>query len=277
MFDKIGTEFKELEKAFQHTLPFHMPVIMRLDGKAFHTFTRPFKKPFSNIIHNAMVHTAAVLCKEIQNARFAYAQSDEISILIYEQADKSQTWFGNRIQKMVSVASSVASNAFNRQIAREILDRVDGDGFPIAPFKDSLPRNEAVFDARVFSIDPDQVAKYFQWRQEDAVRNSISMLAQAHFSHKKLHKKNRHDMIAMLQSKDIEWKSLENWKKYGSTIVKMWREKEGLSGVKVHRSYWDAKEKSPFFNNCIDFCPTTDGLSDPDFIEKHLEQEKTNV
>jgi tRNA(His) 5'-end guanylyltransferase len=281
MFDKLGTELKAIEKSFEATLPLQTPVIMRLDGKAFHTFTRPFKtEPFSDIIHNSMKEAAAVLCKEIQNARFAYTQSDEISILIFEPSDRSQTWFGNRIQKMCSVAASVCSNTFNRQITREILD-CPGEGYPVTPFKDSLPRNEACFDVRVFSLPKDKVAAYFQWRQEDAVRNSISMLAQAHFSHRKLHKKNRQEMRAMLQSKGIKWEDLEDWKKNGSTIVKQWREKEGPNGEIVHRSFWDSIDKSPNFRSCTIFAPVAggppEGVPECGFIKKHLEQEVTCV
>lgn len=262
MFDKLGSELKAIEKSFEVTLPVQTPVIMRLDGKAFHTFTRGFEKPFSADIHQAMVFAAAGLCKEIQNARFAYTQSDEISILIYESADRSQTWFGNRIQKMCSVAASFCANSFN-----DVL-RIRGIDCP-----------KANFDVRVFSLPKEKVAAYFQWRQEDAVRNSISMLAQAHFSHKKLHKKNRREMRAMLQSKGINWEDLEDWKRNGSTIVKMWREKEGPNGELVHRSYWDALDKCPNYEACNIFVPTQfgppEGEPECGFIRKHLEQEKT--
>jgi tRNA(His) 5'-end guanylyltransferase len=260
MFDKLGSGLKELEKASESTLPLQTPVIMRLDGKAFHTLVKKanVEKPFDTMLHIAMRDTAAALCKEIQNARFAYTQSDEISILIYESSEKSQTWFGNRVQKMVSVASSLATAVFNARgnsLPGQFLKRADGS--PVI----------ALFDARVFSVPKEQVSDYFQWRQEDCIRNSISMLAQAHFSHRKLHKKNRRDMLDMLQSKGIKWEELDDWKKRGSTIVKMWREKEGPNGEIVHRSYWDALEL------CEVFPP---GFVQTDFTDKHLEQEKSD-
>lgn len=251
MFDKLGNELKAIEKSFESTLPLQTPVIMRLDGKAFHTFTRGFEKPFSHCIHNAMVEAASVLCKEIQNARFAYTQSDEISILIFEAADKSQTWFGNRVQKMCSVAASICSNVFNKKLKEEVESY------------DAPAPQMAAFDVRVFSLPLDQqVQSYFQWRQEDAVRNSISMLAQAHFSHRKLHKKNRREMRSMLQSKGINWEDLRDWKKFGSVIVKQWREKEGPNGELVHRSFWGALE------NCPDF-------EKSEFVAENLKQEIT--
>jgi tRNA(His) 5'-end guanylyltransferase len=124
------------------------------------------------------------------------------------------------------------------------------------------------------------VADYFKWRQDDAIRNSISMLAQAHFSHRKLHKKNRRDMRDMLQSKGIKWEGLDDWKKNGSTIVKQWREKEGPNGEVVHRSYWASLTSCPNFTDCTIFTqPGPFGVAVPidGFIAGNLEQEKTNV
>ena len=257
-FDKLGEELKAIEKANEGILPTQVPVIIRLDGKAFHTYTKKAEKPFSVPIHIGMIAAASALCKEIQNARFAYTQSDEISILIYEPADKSQCWFANKIQKMVSVASSICTTEFNDW---------------------NLALGKAHFDARAFSIPKDRVADYFKWRQEDAIRNSISMLAQANFSHRKLHKKNRRDMQDMLQLKGIEWKDLDDWKKNGSAVVKQWREKEGPNGEKVQRSFWASLEKCPNFDACTIMCPTQfgppEGEPECGFIKKHLEQEIT--
>lgn len=249
-FNELSNIYKKIESQWDAKLPLQKPVIMRLDGKAFHTFTRSFEKPFSEAIHRAMTAAASILCKEIQCARFAYTQSDEISILIFEPTEKSQTWFGNRIQKMCSVAGSICSNAFNKQITAEI------SGI-------QSPLYDACFDVRILSVGPEDVQNYFIWRQEDAIRNSISMLAQAHFSHRKLHKKNRRDMLQMLQSKDIQWDELEDWKKYGSTVIRQWREKEGPNGEIVHRSYWGRLAKCPNF-------------SEEDFVDEHLRQEIVN-
>lgn len=269
MADKLGQQFKEHEAKWESALPSQVPVIMRLDGKAFHTFTRGFVKPFSSVLHNAMADTAAALCKEIQNARFAYTQSDEISILIYEQSDRSQPWFGNRIQKMCSVAGSLCANVFNDSLAsqhllaaRDAMREGMTDAQVRGEYFDKFKVGRANFDVRVFSLPKEEVQDYFRWRQEDAVRNSVSMLAQAHFSHRKLHKKNRRDMLAMLQSKGISWKDLEDWKKSGSVIIKQWREKKGPNGEIVHRSFWDSIEVCPQF-----------ALND-DFILTHLTQEE---
>lgn len=257
MPDKLGEYFKVLEDEYETRLPTQTPVIMRLDGKAFHTYTRGFEKPFSDRIHEAMVEAAAVLCKEIQNARFAYTQSDEISILIYEPTDKAQTWFGNRVQKMCSVAGSVCSNIFNNKL-REVAEA------------DNKDLSLAAFDVRVFSCPKDKVEEYFHWRQQDAIRNSVSALAQAHFSHRKLNKKKRRDMLIMLEDNGIQWDNCEDWQKYGSTIVKMWREKKGPNGEVVHRSYWGKMDQ------CVKFFKIYECIS-TEFTESVLKQEVTSA
>jgi tRNA(His) 5'-end guanylyltransferase len=233
--DKLGEPFKKAESQFDVQLVNGSPVIIRVDGRAFHTYTRKFEKPFDLNLHEAMVDTAAALCKEMQNARFAYTQSDEISILLWEKTPESQPWFGNRVMKMASVSASVATNVFNRSIRRLAYE----EDIP-------LPDN-ALFDSRVFNLIPEQVQGYFSWRQQDAVRNSVSMLAQAHFSSKKLHGKNRRDMLDMLKSKGVDWSILPDWQRKGSLVTKVWTEKQGPNGEIVHRSSWVEADHTPWF------------------------------
>ena len=155
--------------------------------------------------------TAAELVKEISGAQFAYTQSDEISILLTDFTSiDTQAWFGSNLQKLVSVSASLATGYFNKQ-ARE--------------FKDEL----AFFDSRVFIIpDPIEVENYFIWRQKDTERNSISMLAQANFSHKELHKKSCSDMHEMLHTKNINWNDQPARFKRGGFIYK-----SSLEGIRV--------------------------------------------
>lgn len=242
MKDKLGQLFKTAEAEFDLKLKSQTPVLIRLDGRAFRTYTRSFKKPFDFRLHKAMVATAAFLCKEIQNTRFAYTQSDEISILLYEKNEEAQPWFGNRVLKIVSVAAALATAEFNRAVTTEMLNA--GPPYPHSPFKGTSPRNEAIFDARVLNLKPSQVQSYFVWRQMDAIRNSVSGLAQTHFSQKELHKKNRQNMLEMLKSEGIEWTNLEDWERKGSIIVKTWAEKNGEI---VHRSQWIEGRICPWF------------------------------
>jgi len=172
-----------------------MPVIMRLDGKAFHTLTRKCAKPFDKALSITMDIVASRLLKEIQGAKCAYIQSDEISILITD-FDKLVTdaWFDYNVQKMTSVSAGIASAIFSKQW---YLDTT----------------SIALFDSRVFNIPKEEVCNYFIWRQKDWERNSISMLARAYFSHKALQGKNSSQLHEMLHKEGVNWADLEpRWK-----------------------------------------------------------------
>ena len=192
MPDPIGDRMKNnYEDRYRIKLTRRTPVIMRLDGKAFHTLTKQCNKPFDDNFSDAMALTARNVCNEIQGAKCAYNQSDEISILITD-FDKLNTdaWFDYNIQKMVSVSSGIASLSFSRRFGRN-----------------------GVFDCRVFNIPIEEVCNYFIWRQQDWIRNSVQMLAQSYFSQKELHGKNQAAMHEMLYALNVNWGNLENkWK-----------------------------------------------------------------
>ena len=199
--DDIGNRMKHnYENRSRFYLTRRTPVIMRLDGRAFHTFTRNAQKPYDELFSKCMNFTALFLCSEIQGAKCAYIQSDEISILITD-FDKltTEAWFDYNIQKMTSISAGLASVYFFKEI-----------GSPIDFRKEiSLP----VFDSRVFNLPKEEVCNYFIWRQIDWVRNSLQMLAQSNFSHKELQNKNSQDLHEMLYAKNINWANLEpKWK-----------------------------------------------------------------
>jgi len=140
---------------------------------------------------NQMDYSTKKLCEEIQGCKFAYTQSDEISLLLTD-FDKITTsaWFDGQVQKMVSVAASLATGYFNKHPH---------------PYQGN---KIAFFDARVFTIpDPIEVENYFVWRQKDAMRNAVSMVAQSMFSHKELQGKSQEDMKNMIQEKEniVSW------------------------------------------------------------------------
>jgi tRNA(His) 5'-end guanylyltransferase len=171
---------------------------MRLDGKAFHTLTRGCKKPFDEELQSCMAHTALFLCEQIQGSQLAYVQSDEISILLIDYNTlQTDAWFDYNIQKMCSVAAGYASAYFSQEWGKL-----------------------GVFDCRVFNVPKEEVCNYFVWRQQDWERNSIQMLAQAHFSHKELHKKNAKDLHEMLHEKNINWADLDPKWKNGLSLFK---------------------------------------------------------
>jgi len=218
--DDIGNRMKaNYEDRARFFLPRRSHTIIRIDGKAFHTYTRGLFRPFDDGFIEDMDTTAAYLCKNIQGAKFAFVQSDEISILLTDY-DKLTTdaWFDNNIQKMASVSASMATRAFNE--AR--LNRY-GKGM-----------RWAEFDSRVFQIPEwTEVENYFIWRQQDCVRNSISSVAQSLYSHKELNGRNTTEMQEMIFQKGINWNDYDPRYKRGRSIVK--EEYIGDSAVPRHR------------------------------------------
>ena len=185
--DPIGTRMKgQYENRTRFYLPRRTYTILRLDGKAFHTYTRHMQRPYDTTFMNAMDAVMHVMLPEIMGAEFAYTQSDEISILLTDFAKHTtEAWFDGNVQKQVSVAASMATCLFNQRPG-------------MSP--------TAMFDCRAFTIpDPVEVENYFIWRQQDAVRNSILMLAQHHYSHKEMHCKNTSVLQDMIHAKGDNW------------------------------------------------------------------------
>lgn len=221
--DPIMQRMKEnYEKRSRTYLTRRVPVIMRLDGKAFHTYTRGLDKPFDEGLIEDMQETAKFLCSEIQGAKCAYVQSDEISILITD-FDKINTsaWFDYNVQKMTSVSAGDAAGKFNQlRFIRDIQDfRKLGSDLEITS-RWVQGRTLANFDSRVFNIPKEEVPNYFYARQRDAVKNSVSMLAQSLYSHSELHGKNGSEMQEMCWQKGHNWNELHFSKKRGSWIIK---------------------------------------------------------
>lgn len=223
--DTLGDRMKGYEKAARIDLPRRMPVIIRVDGKAFHTYTRHCDRPFDARLAAVMQDTALRLCDEIQGAQLAYLQSDEISILVHGyKRHASQPWFQNAVQKMVSVAAGIASATFTAHSTR-----IWGEVRP------------AVFDARAFVVPENDVCNYFLWRQQDATRNSIQMLARSLYSHKECHLKNTSQLQEMCWQKGRNWNDLETMWRRGSCVVR--RQREGDA-----HQHWDVDLDPPIFS-----------------------------
>ena len=190
--DDLGNRMKKYEYITRTHLVPRMPVVIRIDGKAFHTFTRGFKRPFDNILVKTMQQTMKYLCENIQGCMLGYTQSYEITLVLvdYKKLD-SASWFDYNIQKCCSVAASMATMAFNKyfpQIIREQLGEFfeDIDSDEDEKYLDAIDKameRGAMFDARVFNIPKEEVTNCILWRQNDATRNSIEMVGQAYFSH----------------------------------------------------------------------------------------------
>jgi tRNA(His) 5'-end guanylyltransferase len=235
MTDKIGDRFKNnYENRTRYLLPRRTYTIIRVDGKAFHTLTKKCDRPFDNDLISCMNETAANMCKNIQGTKFAYVQSDEISLLLTDFDDiKTDAWFNGNIQKMASISGSLATLYFNKAIEQ---------------FKDKFSKSIAVFDSRVFTIPESvEVENYFIWRQQDATRNSVQMVAQSLYSHKELHGKNTSKLQEMIFQKGINWNDFDFRYKRGGIISKVLGIKNGAT-----RTSWGLKD-TPIFSQDRDF------------------------
>lgn len=204
--DSMGARMKAYERATLTLLPRRTYTIIRVDGRAFHTYLRDARKPYDEQFMADMDEVAQALCQEVAGAVFAFTQSDEISVLACDFATPgTEPWFGGVVAKVVSISAALATATFNGR----------------------RPGATALFDARAFTIaDPVEVANYFIWRQRDCVRNSITMAAQAHFSHQELHGLNTGQMQELLwQRTGRNWNDYPAGCKRGRVAVK-------LSGLK---------------------------------------------
>lgn len=222
----LGDRMKEYyENRSKTYLTRRTPIIIRLDGKAFHTFTRGMKKPFDQVLIQTMNETAKYLCENIQGCKLAYVQSDEITLLITDYDTLStDAWFDYNVQKMCSISSSMATLAFNKfffdsvcLIGHEIKDEKH------LKYYETLKSKcfKALFDSRAFNIPIEEVTNCFIWRQQDATRNAIQLVGQAHFPHSILHNKSCNDIQDLLFNvKRINFNDFSVREKRGACIVK---------------------------------------------------------
>ena len=212
----LGDRMKGYEHVPRTRLTPRMPMIIRVDGRAFHTYTKKLEhgdpSPWNPVMRDAMTDAARALIREISGAKIAYIQSDEISVLVTDyDKHSSQAWFDKGVQKVCSVSAAIATMAFNNHIRSYVDQGLPAEMFPTT----------AVFDSRAFVLPKEDVRNYFIWRQRDASKNSISMLAQAHFSTKELHGKSGNVKQEMLFSeKGLNWNDCPTWQKRGWCVTR---------------------------------------------------------
>jgi len=227
--DSLGDRMKmAYENRTRYLLPRRTYSMIRIDGKAFHTYTKGLIRPFDMKLVNDMDETAIYLCKNIQGAKLAFVQSDEISILLTDfDSLTSDAWFDGNIQKIASVSASLATARFN-QLRMEgffanysdkiVQGKIDID---IQLTDDLRTFKLATFDSRVFTLPTaTEVSNYLVWRQNDTVRNSISSVAQSLFSHKELMNVNTNQMQEMCFQKGVNWNDFDLKLKNGRVIMK---------------------------------------------------------
>ena len=228
--DDLGVRMKTFYEQIPKTkLMRRCPVALRIDGKAFHTFTRGFQKPFDEVLIKSMQETMKYLCENIQGCVFGYTQSDEITLILVDYKKlTSSAWFDYEVQKICSIAASMATMAFNRAFANNVGDYgtytyecMDNTHENYEHILSLAVDKGAMFDARCFNIPKEEVTNLVYWRQLDASRNSIQMVGQANFSHKELQNKSCNDIQNMLMTqKGINWNDLPTYQKRGSCCVR---------------------------------------------------------
>lgn len=282
--DELGTRMKTFYEAIPKTkLMRRTPVAIRIDGKAFHTFTRGFQKPFDEVLVKSMQETMKYLCENIQGCVLGFTQSDEITLILVDYKKlNSSAWFDYEVQKMCSIAASMATMAFNKAFNGNVMEYILSDeslqaievGFPKMPCaindyytatdseKDYIQtllkavEKGAMFDARCFSIPKEEVANLLYWRQVDAARNSVQMVARAKFSHNECDNKNQSQLQEMLfQTYGINWNDFPTHLKRGSCCIKSdvsvtfanEHEDGSVTTGAVERPHWEIDLEIPIF------------------------------
>lgn len=228
-FSPLRQRIRDYEDAYRIKLPKRTPVIIRVDGKAFHTLTRGLRRPWDSRFIECMNWAAESLCREIQGAQLAYVQSDEITVFV-RNYDKFSTspWFDNNLQKMCSVSAGIAASAFNTRVLTTIY---------------SIP--SAVFDSRVFAVPREEVANVFIDRQIDCIRNSKLSLGQHVIGKKKIHGMDQNDITeALLRDHNVNWDKENSWHKYGRVVCK-----EPVGKAEGFHLAWLIMKETPVFKD----------------------------
>ena len=285
--DSLGDRQKQYEAVQEHYLVPKMPFIIRVDGKAFHTYTRGFVKPFDTVMGTAMKRTMQSLCEDIPGAVFGYTQSDEITVICkYTDRIVSQAWFKGRVEKIIAITASKATKYFNKYFREEVRNfenkynelvkentvlgckygaesamvqefyRVHGDeikslGKLMQVYERKL--GNAEFDSRVFNIPEWDCINNIIWRQQDAIRNSVEMVGHVHFSAKQLDKVNCENIKYKLYTeKNIDWENdFTIYQKRGACSYKQ-AERKTIKGKEVIRNIWVIDENMPIIHSNID-------------------------
>lgn len=249
MQDSLGDRMKSYEK--QLTIDPNLPIIVRLDGKAFHTFTNKkyiisnanekyfkFEKPFDYFLWVSFHKTVQYLLS-VQSIVIGYHQSDEISLLLLKENSNSQIFFNGEKSKLESILTSYTTLYFNEFIR-----------YIVGPTETEM---KAFFDARAFNVPTvDEVVNYFYWREKDAVRNSISAVAQKHFSHKQLQNKTSQEKIDMLTNINIDYYAVKEEYRRGSYLRNNTQSLEDLQIPLLSTLTFEEKKKALIENKYLE-------------------------
>jgi len=226
--DALGDRMKRYEEVSKISLMRRTPVIVRLDGKAAHTFTRGFIKPFDDkFFLPSMRETMKALCENIQGCVFGYTQSDEITLFLKDwQHLDSDAFFSNEVQKICSITASMATLHFNKIFTSKVFnaEKARIENIDNAVIFDSEEQRNAyvkaaqvglMFDSRCFNVPKEEVVNNFIWRQNDAARNSILSYGQHLIGKKKTIGMKCKDIVTVTREMDKDWNILPDYDKRG--------------------------------------------------------------
>jgi|JI10StandDraft_1071094.scaffolds.fasta_scaffold01251_16 tRNA(His) guanylyltransferase len=238
--DSIGDRMKHYENCYRHVFPRRIPLIARIDGRSFHSYTKGLERPIDLKFVDAMNQTAIYVASNLAGTQLAYIQSDEISFLITnDQEYDTKPVFDNKQSKLESVIAGMAS-AFFSNLSPNLFGK----------FK------LATFDCRVTPYTKEEVNNCFQWRQLDCRRNSISTLAQVHFKPAQLHGKHADEMKEMLKLKRIDWEQAPLFQQRGRCAIKKWETKtrqQNGETIEFQRKTWHIDNEIPIFSQKKDY------------------------
>ena len=228
----LSDRMKEYERVSEVRLPRRLPMIIRLDGKSFHSWTKKSGcvRPFDHSLMEMMSGLTKYLCENIAGADLGYTQSDEISLLIRDdQNPDTEAWFDKRLQKVVSLSAAMATCWFN---AHNVMEK----------------KWPAFFDARAFVLPEHEVRNYFIWRQDDATTNSLSMLAQSLYAHDELQHKKWSELQDMCWRKGFNWNNLAIPEKRGMCVYRRDVTVSGRQGPVIRKKFFIDRE-IPIFSS----------------------------
>ena len=254
----LGDRMKGYENIERRYLPRRAPVIIRVDGKSFHTYTKGFERPFYRPFREAMEQTALDLANEISGCKLAYTQSDEITLLLTDDDTlETQPWFGKNLQKIVSLSAAMATYFFNkniREVCKTWMISIEDTEELIRKSKEYEPlmiasEKMAVFDSRAFCVPREEVLNVFCWREQDCTRNATESAGQTSFSHNQLLGKSCNDIQEMLfKEKGINFNDYPTWFKRGVCAIKRPTKIQTPDGNEIERNKFILDYEIPIFN-----------------------------
>lgn len=216
--DALGNRIKAYESVSKPLLTRRSPVFVRVDGKAFHTFTRGCNKPYDQDLIDCMVYATKMTAKEMQGFELAYTQSDEATFMLWDFRElETQPWFGYELNKVVSITASLFTAHFNAEWQR-IFQSKYVVNTPEYHQQRENANKLALFDARAFNVPKDDWPNVFIWRQRDWERNSVQMLARSLYSQKKLYGKSTEELKELCKLLDKDWEKQSDQHKYGTFV-----------------------------------------------------------